>query len=99
MRVSLFVVIVAATLPASPALAEDPRAAAIVVYPSDFASPDGETRLNRRILTAVEAVCRAKPGEDVRRSDVVACRKKARSEIDAQISVVRQRNGVSLSAQ
>ena len=84
---------------ASPAIADDTRAAVFTVSDADFATPMARAALHRRIQSAAEEVCGANAvAEGVSWGAIKACRIQVRQDIDNKLASLKQPQGVRLSA-
>lgn len=97
--ISILAAAAAIAFVASPAQADDSRSMTVMVYASDFATPQSRAALDHRIQNALEDLCGVNAAaEGVDWGDIKKCRAKARRDIDGQIASLKISNSVQLSA-
>jgi UrcA family protein len=90
--ISILAVALAAglTTAASPALADDTRSVTLMVYATDFATPQARAALDHRIQSALEDLCGANAmAEGVSWGEIKKCRAKGRQDIDRQVASLK----------
>jgi UrcA family protein len=101
MRRSISIVAAAAAIAfaVSPAFADDTRSVTVMVYTTDFATPQARTALDHRIQNALEDLCGVNAAaEGVDWGEIKKCRAKARQDIYGQIASIKTSRPVQLSA-
>lgn len=89
----LFTAALLATISALPASAQAPASRAVNYAGLDLATPAGRAALDRRIATAVEAVCGSYAGaSSYEAREIDRCRAGARTGIETQLAALQSRN-------
>ncbi|HEX6785176.1 MAG TPA: UrcA family protein [Sphingomicrobium sp.] len=97
--ISILAAAAAIAFTASPAQADDTRSVTVMVYATDFGTPQARTALDHRIQSALEDLCGVNAAaEGVDWGDIKKCRAKARRDIYGQIASLKISSPVQLSA-
>jgi UrcA family protein len=100
-RVAAMSLLAGAFLSTGPAFAADPEAPSRLVSYADLnlSSPAGMARLNRRIASAVEAVCGSYAGtvSVAEEQDITRCRTETTARLQPQLATITGRSTVLAS--